>query len=324
MAQSTRSVIPAEVDAVYQKELLATAFPSYIHTNYGMVKDLDMNSGTDTIRMRRYGALAAATTPLTEGTTPSSTTLSVTAVTAQVLYYGAFVEITDKVSYETQDAILMDAAKLLGEQAGDTMDQVARDVLVAGTTVQYASTASSRVTVAAGMVLNKAEIVEALTTLKLNQGKYITEMVPATDGVDTQPINRAFIAFVHPQTVAYLKNNASTVGFIQVNQYPDQSSILPYEVGSIDQVRLIESTNAKVFTGAGAAGIDVYATLVLAKDAYSVTRLGAKAMKNIVKPLGSSGTADALDQRATSGWKAAFVCKICNQNWIVRIEHAIA
>jgi N4-gp56 family major capsid protein len=47
-------------------------------------------------------------------------------------------------------------------------------------------------------------------------------------------------------------------------------------------------------------------------------------MKNIVKPLGSAGTADPLEQRATSGWKATFVAKILNDAFLVRVEHAVS
>ena len=45
--------------------------------------------------------------------------------------------------------------------------------------------------------------------------------------------------------------------------------------------------------------IDVYATIIFGSDAYGTTRISGEAMKNIVKPLGSAGTADPLDQRAT-------------------------
>jgi N4-gp56 family major capsid protein len=46
-------------------------------------------------------------------------------------------------------------------------------------------------------------------------------------------------------------------------------------------------------------------------------------MKMIVKPLGSSGSSDPLDQRGSIGWKANVVAKILNQDWLVRIEHAL-
>ena len=75
---------------------------------------------------------------------------------------------------------------------------------------------------------------------------------------------------------------------------------------------------------AGSGGIDVHGTLIIAKHFYATTAINGEAMKNIIKPLGSAGTADPLDQRSTSGWKATFVAKILNENFAVRIEHAVS
>ena len=66
---------------------------------------------------------------------------------------------------------------------------------------------------------------------------------------------------------------------------------------------------------------DVYATLVFGANAYGVCPLAGQAMQNIIKPLGSAGAADPLNQRATSGWKATTTTKILNEAWMVRIEH---
>jgi len=68
----------------------------------------------------------------------------------------------------------------------------------------------------------------------------------------------------------------------------------------------------------------VYGTLIFGKNAYAQTRISGESLKNIVKPLGSAGSADALDQRSTSGWKATFVTTRLNENFCVRIEHAVS
>jgi N4-gp56 family major capsid protein len=47
-------------------------------------------------------------------------------------------------------------------------------------------------------------------------------------------------------------------------------------------------------------------------------------MKNIIKPLGSAGSADPLDQRQTSGWKATHAVTRLNEAFAVRIEHAVS
>jgi N4-gp56 family major capsid protein len=83
------------------------------------------------------------------------------------------------------------------------------------------------------------------------------------------------------------------------------------------------TTNAYVASGVGVGGVDVHYTIVLAQNAYAQTRISGQALKNIVKPLGSAGTADPLDQRSTSGWKASYVAKILNQGYLVVVRHGV-
>ena len=79
--------------------------------------------------------------------------------------------------------------------------------------------------------------------------------------------------------------------------------------------------NAVIYPGeAGAAGVDVYSTLVIADDAYGTTKVAGGGLQHIVKPLGSGGTSDPLDQRSTVGWKAIKTAKILVPQYLVRIE----
>ena len=72
--------------------------------------------------------------------------------------------------------------------------------------------------------------------------------------------------------------------------------------------------------------LDVHSTLVFGRDAYGVIDVDGKgAVQLIVKPHGSSGTADPLDQRATIGAKVtAYTAAILNDLWLVRIEHTVS
>ena len=72
--------------------------------------------------------------------------------------------------------------------------------------------------------------------------------------------------------------------------------------------------------GAGVGGADVYATLFLGDDAYGTTKVTGGGLKHIVKQLGSAGTGDALDQRATCGWKATRASALLVPQYLVRIE----
>ena len=74
------------------------------------------------------------------------------------------------------------------------------------------------------------------------------------------------------------------------------------------------------------AAPDVHATLIFGADAYGVVDVaGAGAMETIIKPCGSAGTTDPLNQRSTVGAKvAAYAAKVLNPLWIVKIEHCVS
>ena len=72
--------------------------------------------------------------------------------------------------------------------------------------------------------------------------------------------------------------------------------------------------------GAGAAGADVYATLVFGQNAYGVTEIEGGGLQTIIKQLGSAGSSDPLDQRATVGWKATRTAAILSEPFMVRLE----
>ncbi|MCG3772753.1 MAG: hypothetical protein JW384_03972 [Nitrosomonadaceae bacterium] len=321
MADTTRTQIPAEVNNFYDRSTLERAVPALVHSRWAQVRDLPGNSGTDTIKFRRYGSLTANTTALSEGVTPTGTQLSVTDATAVVLYYGDYVTITDKVQWETYDPILTETAEILGEQAGDSLDQLYRDVMVATTTKQYASSASSTATVTSAMKLDRSEVKQAVRTLQGNKAKPVTTMINPGTGYNTTPINRAYIGIISEDTLYDLDD---ATGWIPVEKYPNKSDVMPDEVGSLAGVRFIMTTNAKVRTAEGSGSIDVHSTLIFGQHAYAQSRIAGKALVNIVKPLGSAGTADPLDQRATSGWKATYVAKILNVAYILDIQHAVS
>lgn len=114
-----------------------------------------------------------------------------------------------------------------------------------------------------------------------------------------------------------LKVSAATTTTITVVDPATNSSITPTTANT----GLSSLNNAVVYPGeAGAEGRDVYSTLILGSDAYGVVDLNELTSKYIFKGLGSGGTADPLNQRATIGWKAATTCKILTEEFMVRVE----
>ena len=321
MADTTRTQITEEVGNFYDRVLLEKAVPAFVHNRFAQVRDLPRNAGTLDIRFRRYGLLTANTTALSEGVTPSGKQLSITDVNATVLQYGDYVTLTDVVQFSTIDPILTETADILGEQVGDSLYQLCRDVMAATTTKQYASSATSTITVTSAMKISRAEVKEAVRTLQSNNAKPVTSMINPSTGYNTVPINRAYIGIISENTL-YDLDDAS--GWIPVEKYSNKADVMPDEVGSLAGVRFIMTTNAKIRTGEGDSGIDVHSTLIMGMHAVAQTRVSGEALKNIVKPLGSAGTADPLDQRSTSGWKLTYVATILNDNFILDLQHAVS
>ena len=83
------------------------------------------------------------------------------------------------------------------------------------------------------------------------------------------------------------------------------------------------TANAKIYPGeAGKEGMDVYSTLFIGADAYGVSEVEGGGLKTIIKQLGSAGSGDPLDQRATVGWKAVKTAAILSEPFMVRVETA--
>jgi N4-gp56 family major capsid protein len=321
---TTRTQITAENQEFYDRNLLERVVPLLVHTKWAQVRDLPKNPGTKTIKFRRYTSLAVAITPLSEGITPGGSQLSITEITAEIAQYGDFVTFTDVVDYESKDPVLMETGELLGEQEADTLDQLTRDILAAGTSKSYAGSGHTlRTQVADNELITQTLIENSVLTLKNNKAKKMTTMINPSTGFNTTPIPACYIGIVHPNVSVGFKNTTNFPGFVPVQKYPNQNGVMEGEIGCVDEVRFIETTNSKVFTAGGAGNVDVYGTMIFGANAYGISRISGEAMKNIIKPLGSAGTADPLNQRQTSGWKATFVAKILNNDFITRIESAI-
>jgi N4-gp56 family major capsid protein len=295
------------IQTYYDKKLIKRLVEDFVHMQFGQKRPIPKNGGK-TVDFRKFSALAAATTALTEGVTPAGNAITITNVTATPLQYGDFIEISDVLDMVAIDPVLDEMTDVLGEQASRTLDTIVRDILVAGTTVQYAAGRVSRVTVAAGDNMTVAEIRKAVRTLKRNNVKPL-------EGGD-------YVAIVEPGTTYDLQSDTK---WENAAQYAGSKQIFSGEIGRLYGVRFVETSLAKKFAGAGAASVDVYATLVVGRDAYGIIDIsGSGNVENIVKPKGSSGTADPLNQRSTTGWKAMFTAKVLEQLAMVRIEHTVS
>ena len=283
-----------EMKVFYSDYLIDNAVPKLVHDQFGQKHPIPKNGGK-TIEFRKYSPLPKLLTPLTEGVTPDGQSLTVTTIEATVAQYGGYVTLSDMLLMTAIDNNMVQATKLLGNQAGATLDTITREVLNGGTNVVYAGGVSSREALGAENKLTVDDIKKAVRALK-NQ--------------NAEKIGDSFVAIIHPDVTYDLTNDPT---WQAVKDY-DPKDWYEGEIGKIAGVRFVETTEAKIFAGG------VYSTLILGENAYGVTEIEGGGLQHIVKQLGSAGTSDALDQRATVGWKATKVAERLVEQFMVRIE----
>ena len=281
-----------EMKTFYSDYLIDNALPKLVHDQFGQKHPIPKNGGK-IIEFRKYSPLPKLLTPLTEGVTPDGQSLTVTTITAEVAQYGGYVTLSDVLLMTAIDNNMVQATKLIGNQAGATLDTITREVLNGGTNVVYAGGAASR---------------DGLTeVLKVED---IKKAVRALKNQNAEKIGDSFVAIIHPDVAYDLTNDPM---WQAVKDY-DPKDWYEGEIGRIAGVRFVETTEAKIFDGG------VYSTLILGDNAYGVTEIEGGGLEHIVKQLGSAGTADALNQRATVGWKATKVAERLVEQFMVRVE----
>ena len=290
-----------EMKTYYSDYLIDNAIPKLVHDQFGQKHSIPKNGGK-TIEFRKYSPLPKLTTPISEGVTPDGQSLNMSTIEATVAQYGGYITLSDVLLLTAIDNNLVQATKLLGAQAGSTLDTITREVLNGGTNVIFSGGKDAREDLDATSVLTVDDIKKAVRLLK-NQ--------------NAEKISNDWVGIIHPDIAYDLTNDPA---WKDVKTYSDPKDIYEGEIGKLYGVRFVETTEAKIWAGAGSGGRAVYSTLVLGDNAYGVTEVDGGGLQHIVKQLGSAGTGDPLNQRATAGWKAIKVAERLVENYMVRIE----
>lgn len=299
---TTSSALSAGMQTYYNRELLRTFEPNLVHLQFGDEHRMPPHSGL-VMNMRKLIPLETNTKALSEGDPGESVMLAETEVTVQLQQYGEYARCTDKLDLTHLDMDIMRRTKLFGDAGARSIDAVVREELAKCANVIYAGGKASRAELTAADKLTSRELRKAVKTLKKNHA---------------QTFGGYYVAIIGPDTMYDLQEDEA---FVKVSQYQDKESIYTGEVGRLFGVRLVETTEAKIFEGAGASGADVASVIVLGQYAYGVTSLKGAKPRVIVKPAGSAGTADPLDQISTVGWKMdGFGAKLLQPEYAVRIE----
>jgi N4-gp56 family major capsid protein len=231
--------------------------------------------GTNTLRYARYADLGVNTTPLTEGAPPVDQALTISSEFFTATQYGSTIAISDLANIHlVRDNLHSNAATaaVFGATASGTLTQNAANSAVA----------------AAG-VLNGAFVKQIVARLK---GSNVPQFADGT-----------YRAIIHPSQEYDLISDTAVNGWIESRKYVDNTDLLTGEIGMFAGVRFIVSSDAKVYTTAGASAGNVYAALFLGPDAYAIG--DSQTLQSYFVAPGGDHT-DPLAQKALLGYKMRF------------------
>jgi N4-gp56 family major capsid protein len=298
----TTSGLSTHLMAYLEKKFLERLKKTTHFDKFAKKKKLGKNLGS-TVKWHRWANPAASTTALTESESPDGISLSSTSVTATIAGYGQFAATSDFLNATAINDQMDDMVDLLGYAGGLSIDTLYRNEVDANATVQYADSGqnSSEANVASNTdEFIAAEVRKATKTLR-------TADVPEfEDGM--------YRGIIHPFAEYSLLSETAANTLVVAQSMTDRSSLERAEVGKLYGVKFFRSSNIRASTAT------VYRNIITGVDAYAGVDLEGMGLEIIVKPLGSAGTEDPLNQRATVGYKFYFATKILEAARVIRVS----
>ena len=325
-----------------QKKMLPIAKRLLTFAKFAQKETKPQKQGLE-IRHRRYERFPIVDTPIAEGVTPDFSSLEHTTLMHTLKQYGSYVNTTDVQLAAAADPVLKIISERQATQAGETIDFLSYKVFRAGTQVKYVGTSASArtdVDFHIGGALTSANspganatlgpLQTAIRVLENNDAQKLKSKLKASVGIATEPIRESYIAICHPD----LRQDIQALpGFVAVEKYSDQGDAIEGEIGGVEGVRFITTTQATSFKGGGDSNgnansvstssvTDVYPVLILAEDAIGCATLGGmdSLRSKVVMP--KPGPGDPLGQRGTVAWDTFYTCIILQDLNMYRLEVA--
>ena len=310
-SNTTGNNLSAENKEFYDMRLIDAAVPQLVHDQFGQKRPIPKNGGK-TISFRKFSSLPKATSPLVEGVPPTGGKLDVSEIRSTVNQYGDFVALTDMLELTSLDNTVAETVKLIGNQAGLTLDTITRNILQSGTNVMYApkQTADGKTAVTSRANLD--------ATCKLTVD-LVNRVAAKLRAKNAPTINGDYIAIIHPYVAYDIMRDPE---WIDAHKYATPENLYAGEIGKIGGVRFVQTSEAKIYGSEDGApsGTAVFGCLFLADGAYGITDITGGGLETIIKQKGSGGTSDPLNQKSTIGWKATKTAEILVPERIVRVE----
>lgn len=298
MAAVTTSTNSNEVMLWYESKFLERAKTRLVHREGFQKKTHPKNSGAS-IQWDRYTPLSAATTPLTQGSNPSEVSIADTTVSAALAEYGTTVKVAKRLSLVSIDKNDGEKVGLVGQNMGETLDELARDAMFSGATAQLANGVGALSSLAASDIFDGDEVRKAVRTLGVNKApKY-------SDGMYIGKIGE------------YTKYDLiGTNTWLNAKTYSDVKDLYQGEVGELYGVRFLVTNNQKTESSTAT----VYSNFIHGEFAVGEVDLEGDMPKLYIKVPGASDTSNPADRYSTISWAGSYVAKTLIATWLLNVK----
>lgn len=342
MALSTM-ISPAQRVGTIKGEILTHAVPREILGLIGDTKPMPKNAG-DTLIYRRwlpYGGTTASPNTFfsssaagdrtasvanahlsSEGVTPNAETLTPQDIQVVMNEYTVLFGYTKRVADLYEDDVPTAMKAQVGERIALVRELVRFNVAKACTNKFFGGNGTSRATVNGKLSLN---LLRKITkALDLQHTDKVTEVLSASPKYGTSAVEASYFVFIHTDLKPDVRN---IPGFVPVAKYGNMKPVSPYEVGTVEEFRILASPELVCVIDAATSVIaatyglistggsypDVYQVIVAGRDAWGDVALrGTKSMDvHDLKP-SSIDKNDPTGQRGYIGASTYFNAVLLN------------
>lgn len=272
--------------------------------NYITVCDkvsMPANGGT-TCRFMRPRALTPPTVQLgNSGIDPPAQVPQRDIIDAQMAFFGTGCIINEQVILQDQEGVLAWVSERLAVAMRQAEDLILRDYIVSAASQLMAGGGSNGDN---PTNLGTTDFSLVATTLDTNNAYKFMSGIEGENRFGTGPVRTAYfmLSSTELQTDFDSLTSTGSLTFLSQWNYPNNSSALPSEYGSVGNIRILTSSEAPVARGASNLGNDVYYNTVLGKQAVTHINQDGYSMNLIYRDPYYSGM---LAQNATLAVKFA-------------------
>lgn len=272
--------------------------------NYITVCDkvsMPANGGT-TCRFMRPRALTPPTVQLgNSGIDPPAQVPQRDIIDAQMAFFGTGCIINEQVILQDQEGVLAWVSERLAVAMRQAEDLILRDYIVSAASILMAGGGSNGDN---PTNLGVTDFSLVATTLDTNNAYKFMSGIEGDLKFGTGPVRSAYfmLSSTELQTDFDSLTSVGSLTFLSQWNYPNNSSAMPSEYGSVANIRILTSSEAPVARGASDLGNDVYYNTVLGKQAITHINQDGYSMNLIYRDPYYSGM---LAQNATLAVKFA-------------------